>query len=122
MKKLIATLCIIACLLSVNAFAIEADKLICQADFYTGKLFYCDAERGMVVLQNVLPVGERTEPRKWVCNNATYNEIPIYGSVIMSDGSDVPFEYCNLYADSQVRVLITRDSSDRLQIVSMKFL
>lgn len=122
MKKLIAILCIIACLLSVNAFAIEADKLIRQADFYTGTLFYCDAERGMVVLKNVQPVGERTEARKWVCNNATYNEIPIYGSAVVSDGSNVPFEYCNLYADSQVRVLITRDSSDRLQVVSMKFL
>lgn len=122
MKKLIATLCIIACLLSVNAFAIEADKLICQADFYTGTLFYCDAERGMAVLKNVQPLGEKTEARKWVCNSATYNEIPIYGSASLSNGSAVPLADCNLYADSQVRVLIIRDASDRLQVVSMKFL
>ena len=116
-KKLIAILCIVACLISISAFAIETDKLICQADFYTGTLYYCDAERGMAVLRNVQPIGENTEARRWVSNEATYNELPVCGNVNLSNGDNVPLEDCNLYADSNVRVLIIRDAADRLQIV-----
>lgn len=122
MKKLVAMLCTIACVININAFAIEDDKLICQADFYTGTLYYCDAERGMVVLKNVRAVGEETESRKWVSVNASYTELPVYGNASLSNGSHVPFADCNLYADSEVRVLIIRDASDRLQIVNMRFL
>ena len=123
MKKLIAILCISVILLNFgSAFAVEPEQLISEACFYSGTLYYCDAERNKIVLKDVEPIGKINEKNTRTANEADYSEIWVSGRAELMDGSEVPLGECNRYVDSRVRVLITRSAADDLWVINIKFL
>lgn len=51
-----------------------------------------------------------------------YREIPVFGPARFADGSPLPLADCNIYADSQVRVLLTRSEAKGWYVTQLKFL
>ncbi len=122
MKKWIAALLVFCNLCSfLPAFA-ETSHLITEAGFYTGLLYYCDAENGTVVLKNIAPMGKWNLENTETADEAEYTEISIAGTAKLPDGNIVPLTDCNLYADSRVRVLMVRTKGNRLTVINLKFL
>ncbi len=121
-KKGIAALLLCCCLCAGTVFAQEPRPLMTEAGFYTGTLYYCDAERGQVVLKGVNALGTINQANTRTAVEAEYTEIPIMGLVTLKDGTVLSLADCNYYPDSQVRVLITRNSDGLLQVIQMKFL
>ena len=122
MKKWIAAFLVFCSLFAALPVFAEDSYLIADAGFYMAQLYYCDAESGKVVLKNVTPVGTRNNKNTEISQKATYQELSIAGTVRLPDGNAVPLADCNLYADSQVRVLLIRTKGDSLHIINMKFL
>ncbi len=122
MTRKIAGVFLLVCWLFAGTVLAEEKPLMTEANFYTGNLYYCDAERNKLVLKNVNPMGEKNLKTTQTAHDVEYTEIPILGMVQMKDGAILPLADCNVYADSAVRVLITRDSEGVLRAVQMKFL
>ncbi len=122
MRKWIAALLVFCSLCATLPVFAEDSCLIADAGFYMAKFYYCDAESGVVVLKNVTPIGERNNKNTEIAQKATYQEIPISGTVRLSNDNTVPLADCNLYADSQVRILLLRTKGDALRIIQMRFL
>lgn len=123
MKKLITAVLTFCFMLgSVSVFALEPDALIGEAYFYTGSFYYCDPVRNKVVLRNVKPMGTVNEQNTATARDAEYTELDILGEAQVGDGSTVPLENCNRFADSNVRVLMIRSRAKGPQVISIKFL
>ncbi len=123
MKKLMVIALIILSLLQFGSvFAQTSEELITNASFYTGTLYYCDAARNKIVLKNVKPMGKTNSQNRLTALEAEYNEIGVSGAAYLQDGSAIPLEECNRYADSYVRILITQSDADGLRVVNIKFL
>ena len=96
--------------------------LIEDAGYYTAKLYYCDAYRSKIVLKDIKPTGSNSEIKSKTAMDAEYTEIDISGNGKFSDGVEIePVEF-NRYADSNVGVIITRNASDGLRVVALRFI
>ena len=123
MKKTLGIVLMVFLLLFGTAVqAEETAPIITEAHFYTGTLYYCDAEAGVVVLKNVNVMGEVTQTNTKTAVEAEYTELPVVGSASMMDQTEVSLSECNFYPDSEVRVLITRNAQGALRVVQLKFL
>lgn len=123
MKKIIAA-ALMCCILlgSLTVFGLEPDQLVTEAYFYTGTLYYCDAARNKIVLKNVKPSGDVDEKNTRTAAEAEYTEVWISGHGTLGDGSTVPLEDMNRYADSNVRVIMIRSAAEGVRVVALKFL
>ena len=123
MKKLAAALFAAGIIFgSTSAFAVDPSLLIEDAGYYTAKLYYCDAYRSKIVLRDVKPTGNDSEIKSETAMDAEYTEIDISGNGKFSDGVEIePVEF-NRYADSNVGVIITRNASDGLRVVALRFI
>lgn len=122
LKKFLGIFLMAVCLLlGTPVFAEELPPLITEAYFYTGTLYYCDAEYGVVVLRDVSVMGNANEKNTKTALEAEYNEIPIVGPVIFKDKSEISLADCNYYPDNKVRALITRDASGALRVLQLRF-
>lgn len=109
------------CLLAGNSvFATELPPMITEAYFYTGTLYYCDAEYGVVVLKDVSVMGAENERNTKTATDAEYTEIPVVGPVIFKDKSEISLSDCNYYPDNKVRALITRNSAGELRVLQLR--
>lgn len=122
MKKWIAAFLVFCSLCTALPVFADDSYLIADAGFYMAQLYYCDAEAGVVVLKNVTPVGERNNKNTEISQKGTYQELSIAGAISLPDGNSVPLSDCNLYADSQVRILLIRTKGETLHVINMKFL
>lgn len=122
MKKILsAILVFVISAYNLGTFAIEPEKMITEAYYYSASLYYCDAESHTVVLKNVKPVGKLDEANKATAEAAEYVEIPIYSNGRLQDGKVVPMEDLNIYADSDVMVAIIRNAAGEMRVVALKF-
>lgn len=122
LKKGLGIFLVAVCLLAgIPVFATEPQPIITEAYFYTGKMYYCDAESGVVVLRDVSVVGNANERNSKTAADAEYNEIPVVGPVIFKDKSEISLSDCNYYPDNKVRALIVRDSAGALRVLQLKF-
>ncbi len=121
-KKGIAAALLACSILWCTAFAASAQPMICEANFYQGTLYYCDAERGQLVLKGVNAIGTVNQENTRTAVEAEYTELPIGGPVTLKDGTAISLADCNYYPDSEVRVLITRSNDGSLRVVQMRFL
>ncbi len=120
-QKWIALGLLLVMLTSSSAFALEEDRLITAVDYFTASLYYCDAERGKVVLKDVKPVGYANTDRRRTMSQAEYTEIPISGTARLGDGSYIPLKELNAYADCSVGVIITRNKAEGIRVVALQF-
>lgn len=122
MKRKLGIFLAVLCLLSSTMVsAAELQPLITEAGFYTGSLYYCDAETGVVVLREIAVVGIANEKNAKTASDAEYVEIPVVGPVLFTDKSEISLSDCNYYPDNKVRALITRDSTGALRILQLRF-
>lgn len=146
MKKLIVTLVIFIFSIGITSFATETDvntenppanetaeaeittetpvsndKLITELYAFTGKLYYCDLPTDRVVLKSVTPAWDIT-PAKAMAKEAEYMEIRISSDgLFMADGTKIQPESLNIYADSDVWVIIARTAEGNLIIPYFQF-
>ncbi len=122
LKKGLGIFLVVICLLSGTVVsAMEPQPIITEAYFYTGTLYYCDAECGVVVLRDVSVMGNANEKNTKTAADAEYTEIPVVGPVIFKDKSEISLSDCNYYPDNKVRALITRDSAGALRVLRLSF-
>ncbi|MBE5039947.1 hypothetical protein [Ructibacterium gallinarum] len=121
-KIILSALICCAVMVQLTCFAQAPEQLVTEAYVYTGTLYYCDAARNKIVLKNVQPVGSIDEKNTATAAEAEYNEIWVSGGGTLGDGSLVPMEDLNRYADSNVRVIITRSAAEGIRVVTLKFL
>lgn len=122
-KRVAVILTAIFCLfLGTVVSAEEAPSPIVEAHYYSGLLYYCDAEDGVVVLKNVDVVGTVNQTNTKTAVESEYVEIPIVGPAIFKDGSTISLADCNVFADSNVHVLITRNAQGALRVMQLRFL
>lgn len=122
MKKRYLALCL-ALLLgcpAMPAIAAEESQLFSEAYYYTASLYYCDSARNKVVLKNVKPSGFATTEKRRTVMDATYQEIPFSGSARLSNGSYIPLEELNYYADHTVGVVIVRNKAEGIRVVALQ--
>lgn len=123
MKKILSIMLICIVLTAdISVFAIEPNKLMSEAYYYSATLYYCDAGRSTVVLKNVKPMGTANDINKAAAVSAEYTELPLSAAGRLQNGQPVPAEDLNLYADSDVSVIITRNASGEMRVVAVKFL
>lgn len=123
MRKFVAAVLMCCILLgSLTVWGLEPQQLVTEANFYTGTLYYCDAARNKIVLKNVKPMGEVNEANRRTAAEAEYTEVWISSSGTLGDGGIVPIEELNRYADSNVRVLMTRSAAEGVRVVALRFL
>ena len=120
-KKLMAILLTLSLLGSVPAFALEPEKRMSEAYYYTANLYYCDSARNKIVLKNVKPVGMATTEKRRTIIDATYNEISISCSGRLKNGEYIPLEEFNNYADCEVGVVITRNKAEGIRVAALLF-
>ena len=122
MKKILSAILIfVISAYSMGTFAIEPEKMITEAYYYSATLYYCDAESQRVVLKNVKPMGKLDELNKATAESAEYIEIPIYSNGRLQDGKAVPMEDLNIYADSEVMAAIIKNAAGEMRVVALKF-
>lgn len=122
MRKRYLALCL-ALLLgfpAVPAVAAEEDQLFSEAYYYTASLYYCDSAQRKVVLKDVKPTGFATTAKRRTAMNATYQEIPFSGSARRNNGSYIPLEELNYYADHTVGVVIVRNKAEGIRVVALQ--
>lgn len=123
MKKKIAAFVLSLCIFCTGvAYAAPPELMITDARVYTAKLYYCDAYRGKIVLTDITPSGEKTDGKTRTAFEAEYTEINICCDGVFSDGIKIPQSEFNKYADSTVRIIITRNASDEMRVVVLKFI
>lgn len=122
MKQKLIALCLLCSLLCpMHAFALEEERLITTVDYFTANLYYCDAESRTVVLKDVKAVGYANTERRRTMQQAEYTEIPISGTARLGDGSYIPLEEINAYADCSVGVILTRNRAEGIRVVALQF-
>ncbi len=122
MKKIFSAILVFVILAhSMACFAIEPEKLITEAYYYSASIYYCDAESRTVVFKNVKPMGKINDINRATAIAAEYVEIPIYSDGRFQDGRVVPMEDLNIYADSQVMAAIVRNAVGEMRVIALKF-
>ena len=122
MKKLVSAILVLVILAhSIGAFAIEPEKLITEAYYYSASLYYCDAENHTVVFKNVKPMGKINDINRATALAAEYLEMPLYSDGRFQDGRVVPMEDLNIYADSDVMAAIIRNAAGEMRVIALKF-
>lgn len=123
MKKIIAA-ALFCCILSVTSvvLGVEQNQITEEAYYCTAKLFYCDPSDSKVVLTDVTPVGETTPSKTWTAANTEYTEVKLVGGGRFSDGITIPQEELNMYADSNVGVVVIRKANDEICVAALRFL
>lgn len=122
MKKLFsAILAFVILAYSMVGFAIEPEKLITEAYYYSASIYYCDAESRTVVFKNVKPMGKINDINRATATAAEYVEMPIYSDGRFQDGKVVPMEDLNIYADSEVMAAIVRNVAGEMRVIALKF-
>ncbi len=118
-QRLLAFVLAVTLLGSVPVFAVEPERRMSEAYYYTASLYYCDSARNKIVLKYVKPTGMATTEKRRTVSEATYNEIPISCTVRLKTGEYVPLEELNHYADSEVGVVITRNKAEGIRVVAL---
>lgn len=122
LKKLVAgAVAAVLMSFSVSASAVSPELLITEAYAFTGVLYFCDSAAKTVVLKNVKPL-TAGEGAVRMANEAEYNELMTTESgYSMRDGTKLNIEDLNVYADSNVRVVMVRNALG-IKVVSLRFL
>lgn len=120
-QRFMALVLAITLLSSVPVFAVEAERRMSEAYYYTATLYYCDSARNKIVLKYVKPTGMATTEKRRTVSDATYNEIPISCTARLKTGEYVSLEELNRYVDSEVGVVITRNKAEGIRVVALHF-
>ena len=104
----------------------EAEPLINQGlikEVYalSGTLYYCDTPTERVVLRSLAPTFDTAEARA-IASAAEYLEIKVSpDGIFMADGTKNSVEGLNVFADSEVWVLIVKTADGNLEIPYFSF-
>ena len=104
----------------------EAEPLINQGLInevyaFSGTLYYCDTPTGRVVLRSLAPIFDTAGARA-VAKEAEYLEIKVSpDGIFMADGTKNSVEGLNVFADSEVWVVIVKTADGNLEIPYFSF-
>ncbi|MBQ3573723.1 MAG: hypothetical protein IJA16_03910 [Clostridia bacterium] len=105
---------------------LEAEPLINQGlikEVYalSGTLYYCDTPTERVVLRSLAPTFDTAEARA-IAKEAEYLEIKVSpDGIFMADGTKNSVEGLNVFADSEVWVIVVKTADGNLEIPYFSF-